>query len=71
MKHGDATPGTPTPKGDPRMERNRFVKELQAGINREPSIEGAITEADVRTLTDLELVLAGGGEDVVVWNPPR
>lgn len=52
------------------MERN-FVKDLLKNAAQDDQAAEATLEKDVRTLTDLELVLAGGGEDIVVWGPPR
>ena len=48
------------------MERN-FALNAQINAANDDRADEAIAEKDVRTLTDLELVLAGGGEEVVCW----
>ena len=48
------------------MERN-FVKDLLKNAAQDDQAAEATLEKDVRTLTDLELVLAGGGDDIPCW----
>ena len=48
------------------MERNRYLNDQINAANDDRADE-AIAEKDVRTLTDLELVLAGGGDGPICW----
>jgi hypothetical protein len=49
------------------MERNRFVKDLLDTTNRIDVADEGVSEKDVRSLSDLELVLAAGGDAPVCW----
>jgi hypothetical protein len=57
---------------DPQKEMEIMEKIMQAGA-RQPQVreelEAAVADRndELRTLTDLELRLAGGGDDFVAW----
>jgi hypothetical protein len=53
------------------MERNRFVNDMIHNAAREEQAADTNLVNEVRALTDLELMLAAGGEEIVVWAPPK
>ena len=60
----EAPPGaSPLLDGDP-MKDTKQAQQMYAETDRE---EASNPTAEVRTLSELELALAGGGDDVVTW----
>jgi hypothetical protein len=52
------------------MERNRLFRSISLDLAHEDA-DHAREERDLKTLTDLELMLAAGGDDIVCWDPPK
>ena len=61
----------------PRISRRGCIVEFNRLARKSFDIaqaDDATSQEDeraIKTLTDLELVLAAGGDDIICWDPPR
>ncbi len=65
---GKAAVAFTTNQGDAHMDQIRTAGELsQDQTQQDSGLESRTAAQEIRTLSDLELVLAGGGDGIVTW----